>query len=326
MYMIPQDWLEIVRNEYLRDFVRRGGATVKFVVPVEGVGADDLVRGLRGAADEEGFAFASVDAESTKIHMIDKVFCEVARQVDWDELAYSFVSNLFAENRYKVPTSRNEFDVRTVARLNDLAESQVRIDFRQWLTQRLYRAYSLCQEFRIAMMRLCVAQLDPADVAEILNDSIKEWLRGELRFISAVKDALIFQRIGRHNARHMLFSLAHWLHLAGRSGLLLTLDISRYAVARRPSEPDGSLYYSRSAVWDVYEVLRQFIDATDELDYCLVVVIAAPEFLADERRGLNMYHALRTRIADEVRDRHRPNPLSSLIRLSHASGAAARTQ
>ena len=53
------------------------------------------------------------------------------------------------------------------------------------------------------------------------------WLRGELRRISEVKRALIFQRIARHNARHMLASLAHWLRITGSAGLLLILDIAR---------------------------------------------------------------------------------------------------
>jgi hypothetical protein len=111
----------------------------------------------------------------------------------------------------------------------------------------------------------------------------------------------------------MLFSLAYWLHLTGSAGLSLTLNISRYSQTIRSN--DG-LFYGPSVVIDVYEVLRQFIDATDELNYCLVTVIAAPEFLVDERRGVKRYRALDIRISDEVRDATRPNPLASLIRVN----------
>ena len=113
----------------------------------------------------------------------------------------------------------------------------------------------------------------------------------------------------------MLFSLSHWLHITGKAGLVMALDISRFLEARRPNDPDG-LYYSTPAVLDGYEVLRQFIDGTDELQFCLIVVMAPPSFLTEERRGLKAYSALWLRIWDEVRDRQRPNPLSSLIRLS----------
>ena len=47
-----------------------------------------------------------------------------------------------------------------------------------------------------------------------------------------------------------------------------------------------------------------------------VSLLAPPEFLEDEKRGLLRYEALRLRVWDEVRDRRQPNPLSSLIRLT----------
>jgi len=52
------------------------------------------------------------------------------------------------------------------------------------------------------------------------------------------------------------------------------------------------------------------------MECCLIVVGTATEFLTDTRRGLDCYDALRLRISDDVRDRLRQNPLSSLIRLS----------
>ena len=139
--------------------------------------------------------------------------------------------------------------------------------------------------------------------------------------MSEVKRALIFQKIARHNARHMLFSLAHWLTLAGKSGLLLVLDVARYAEAVRPAERGAGNYYSTSATTDLYEMLRQLIDATDELHACFVGVLVGPDFLQDqdERRGLRGYQALYFRIWDEVHDRKRENPFSALVRIASAA-------
>ena len=166
------------------------------------------------------------------------------------------------------------------------------------------------------MIRLCIAQLDPGRASPFLTNAVKEWLRGELRLISTLKEALIFQKVARHNARHMLFSLAHWLKVNGRNGLVLNLDISRYTVSARPKDPGDSFYYSAPATLDAYEVLRQFIDGTDELERCFIAVVASREFLTDPKRGLNRYDTLKLRIWDEVRDRHRQNPFASLIRVS----------
>lgn len=317
MYMQSQEWLAIIQKEYLQDFIRRGGASVKFVVPMEGIAHDELRDGLRGVAEGEGFLFTFIDATKTKVHMIDHLFHEVARQVDWDDLAYSFVARILGENRYRFPTNRTEFNLQRIASLNEREAPLLRREVNTWLERAIYRDFEMSQEFRIAMIRLCLAQLDPGGESPFLSNAVKEWLRGELRLISTLKEALIFQKVARHNARHMLFSLAHWLKkVNGKSGLVLVLDISRYTVANRPTEPDHSLYYSTPAVMDAYEVLRQFIDGTDELEYCLITVIASREFLTDERRGLNRYDALKLRIWDEVRDRHRQNPFASLTRVS----------
>jgi len=46
-----------------------------------------------------------------------------------------------------------------------------------------------------------------------------------------------------------------------------------------------------------------------------VAVLLPPDLIADEVRGLPAYTALQLRVADEVRDRRRPNPYAALVRL-----------
>ena len=77
-------------------------------------------------------------------------------------------------------------------------------------------------------------------------------------------------------------------------------------------------YYTKTALLDAYELLRQLVDNTDELSRCCVVVVAAPEFLTDDHRGVSAYQALKLRIHDEVRDRVRDNPFASLVRLERS--------
>jgi hypothetical protein len=220
---------------------------------------------------------------------------------------------MLIREHFSIPEDAADINYRQVAALNDYDEHELRRDVRRTLTQGLFRDYAMAQEFRYAMLRLCQAQLeqDPLQMAE--REAILQWLRGELRLISALKQALIFQKIGRHNARDMFLSLAHWLRVCGRSGIVLALDIQRYLAQQRPN--DGSLYHTPNTVLDAYEVLRQFIDTTDELESCFIVVIAPTAFLEDSRRGLEKYAPLQTRIWNEVHDRRRANPLSSLIRL-----------
>ncbi|MDQ3605532.1 MAG: ATP-binding protein, partial [Gemmatimonadota bacterium] len=181
---------------------------------------------------------------------------------------------------------------------------------------KLFRDYQMAQEFRIAMIRLCLAQVDRGAAAQTTARAVTEWLTGDLQRIVALKPALIFQKIGRHNARYMLFSLARWLTRAGHTGLVVELDIRRCAAARRADVAPDSVHYSKPATLDAYEVLRQLIDATDELSSCFTLVTCAAEFLTDPARGVDAYHALKLRIWDDVHDARRANPLSALIRLS----------
>jgi len=192
-------------------------------------------------------------------------------------------------------------------------------EIRRLIENGVFRDYEMSQEFRLAMIRLCATQLDPND-EPTLSGAIKDWLLGDVARIASLKHALIFQRIARHNARHVFSSLTHWLKLAGKQGLVLGLDVTRYAQAVPRAERDAANYYLTAAALDAYEVLRQLIDGTDELESCFIAVIAGQEFLTDEQRGARRYHALYQRIADEVHDRYRENPLASLVRL-HQGGS-----
>ncbi len=329
MYMNPRDWLEIARKEYLQDFIRNGGAAVKFVVPTEEIDHNELMLNLRKVAEDEGYLFACIDAAIVKVHLIDQLFHEISRQVDWDELAFSFTARVLCDMGLRIPSERHELSLRKIAELNGREEMLLQNELNRLLEEKLFRDYQMCQEFRITMIRLCQAQLDPSGVSPVPSSVVKTWLRGELRRISELKPALIFQKVARHNAWHMLSSLTHWSHLAGKSGLVIGLDISRCLVQRRgPGKPDdSSQYYTRATALDAYEVLREFIDSTDEMEFCFVAVVAPSQFLApDDPRGVEKYLALKLRIWDEVHDKMKANPLYSLIRLSPCPEVVAELQ
>jgi hypothetical protein len=317
VYLRTHDWLETLEQEYLRDYVPYGGAAVKFAVVPSASVAKEVTIELQRLAVLGDLQFAFVNSSETRLHMIDQLFFAVARQVDWDGLARQFVRQQLERNGYHMPDEAKRFTFRDIAEYNGDDEAELRGAVRRLLRERVYRDYDMAQEFRYAMMRLCQAQLEHTEIDRYEREAVRDWLRGDLRLISALKPLRIFQKIARHNARDMFISLAHWLRVVGKHGLVVTLEISRYTTDRRPN--DGSLPYSPMAAMDLYEVLRQFIDATDELEGCLLVVLAPTAFLEDGKRGLARYDPLRMRIADDVRDRNRANPLSSLIRLEAAT-------
>ncbi len=322
-FMLLSEWLPVIQREYLRTFVKEGGASVKFAIPVNGMSKEAVNEGLKSVAEAEGYLFVPIDAATTKVHMIDKLFHTVAKQVPWDELAWVFIRRNLSD-RVRLPQDQKEMTIENLAQLNSslsLADMNEKIN--ATLKERLWQEYSMTQEFRIAMVKLCHSLLDPTGTGPSTAATIKEWLRGDLRLISTLKSAQIFQKIDRYNARHMIASLAYWLHLTGQSGLCVTLDISQFLDAQRPKDTDGTLRYTKSAVLGGYEVLRQFIDDTDELKYFLMVIIAPLTVLEQEgKRSLWRYNALKLRVWDEVYDRQRVNPLASLVRLGGGASLA----
>jgi hypothetical protein len=87
------------------------------------------------------------------------------------------------------------------------------------------------------------------------------------------------------------------------------------------------MHYTRRGALDTYELLRQFIDDTDEVEHMLVVVITGPGLLDEPKRSIDEYLALKLRIENEVRDRERANPLNAMVRLDAVAqeGEAAWT-
>jgi BREX system ATP-binding protein BrxC/D len=315
MEISPTVWLDVIRREYLDDFVRAGGAAVKVAVTEDEPARRALRERMQVLGQSAGFRVAVVDAAETKIQLMDRVFQAVARQMPWEETARAFLARTIEENGYQLPADRTNLTLIALAEANDVPDRRLNTSITDILWRSLFRDYAMSQEFRLAMVRLCRAQLYPDDEPAV-TEAVKAWLSGELRRISEVKRALIFQRIARHNARHLLASLSHWLRVTGSAGLLLILDIARCPLTVPREQRDGGVYYSRPATFDAYEMLRQMIDSTDDVEGLLVTALAGPEFTTDVRRSYVQYPALHYRLADEVRDQYRPNPLSALVRIA----------
>lgn len=313
------EYAAFLADEYLADYVSTGGAAVKFVVAPDDDTAGAFSASLHAAAAKAGFMSLGVDAVATRIHLIDQVFFEVARQIDWTGLARVAVRRAMSDAGYPPPSELAETEsigVEALAEHHRVDPVELSRDLNRQLQSMIVRDFAMVHEFRIAMLRLCQAELATGQVSDAERDAVIDWLHGVLRQMSLLRSAMIFRRIGRHNARKLLFSMCHWVATNGYAGVMLELDVRRLGFARRPlPEERNGLYYTKTALLDAYELLRQLVDNTDELAGCCVVVVAAPEFLTDEHRGVGAYQALKLRIHDEVRDRARDNPFASLVRL-----------
>lgn len=309
------DYLPFVATEYLNTFVAQGGTAVKLVIP----GDDDVARRFSaGLADVvDGFTLVAVDAAYTRVHLMDQLFGAIARRIDWMSLAANVLLDAYRQAGFPAAgAGEADLPVAAVAAHHEIDAAELYRSVRRALERLVLADHTLAHEFRVAMLRLCQALMAHGDVSEADCAAVMGWLHCEKVPAAQLRALLIHTRITRHNARPMLTSLTRWVRRAGQAGVVLELDLARVAVARRPAvEQRDGFYYSKAAALDVYELLRQLIDATDELVGLFVAVLLPPELVGDEVRGLPAYSALQLRVADEVRDRDRANPYAALVRL-----------
>ena len=312
--MTIDEWMPIFRREYLERFIPEGGSTVKFVADL-GAGCD-LVTQIIDGARAVGQVAVTIDAGSTSVQHIERWFTSVAAQLDWRLLTASVLDRFASSAGWPVPgegVSGAALDA--IATANRVDRDLVRMTLDNSIATRVLRDQALAHEFRIAMTWLCRARLLDGPVEQ--EQAMIRWLRGEARPISTVKAFQLYTGPNRSNARSLLESLFTWVHRGGFPGTTVVVDGRALTADRRAGD---LATYTRSARLDAYELLRQFIDATDRLSAAAIVVVVDAAFLDQSPGGVGAgsYQALNLRTWDEVHDRTLPNPLASLVRIGAA--------
>jgi hypothetical protein len=314
------EWLSNIDREYLSSFIPGGGAAVKFVV---GDPATLLATKARLAqiSHERAFEYVEIDAAQTRVHMIQDVFFEIARRIDWHARAQHLVEDLFSRHHYVWPRPGKLATFVDVAAANRVDDAILRRDLNQWLTAEISARPSLASNFRHAAVQLCLGRMENGAGQNVRGDDpLVQWLTGELKQISAVFKSGISGKITRYNARSMLGSLCNWLRLTGAGGLSVVLDIRQ--LARDIPAGGDARRYSPSSVMDAYEVLRQIIDDAERFEGLFLVVLADDlllDVIRNPRRAVQNYGALHMRIVSDVESTARPNPLAPLVELSAAA-------
>ena len=316
--LTTQEWLQVIRDEYLRSFIKDGGSSIKFVVPFkEGVAAliEDAFESM---ASQIGYLVVRVNAADTRVHMPQEVFFRIASQIDWRYLARRMVLRLCEDLPYETanidPCSETPI-IGAISAINEVEESQIALDLRRNLPRVVTQNQSMARDFRLAMTHLCLTEMGGSG-QNLEAVPLIDWLTGRSRRVSNVRAYSIYNSIVRTNAKHFLESLLYWVRFVGYMGTVVILNDSRITLRSNPR--DELRFYSRSAVMDHYELLRELIDGTDRLEGLFMIVLANSEFLDEDLagKGYFIYQALRWRIADEVRDRTQANPMATLVRLA----------
>jgi hypothetical protein len=320
MELLIGEWLDVIDRYYLSDLIVSGGSAFKLLVAgPDGATAGALDR-LRELAERQGCLYAGVSAAETRIDRIDNVLFAITRQIDWGSLMAKDARDFLDNHHYRLPNGADLSDVEAIAQASGRTADDFRGDVGRATARDIVLDRAMCKEFRTALAHLRNAQFFPRNVTPSDTEVLSGWLRGEKVSSAALRNLQIYSKIDRRNARDVLRALAHWLGKSQGKGLVIGIDLSALLTVRprgiRP-EDFGSESYSRIALLDAYEVLRQFIDETDEIDHCLICACAPPGIRTDEKRSLEKYLALWNRLVNEVHDLERQNPLAAMVRVAH---------
>jgi hypothetical protein len=309
----PDDWAEVIGKD-LAEFVGAGGAMVRFAV---GETATDLAatrRSLKTLAEESQLHFFDVDGSTTRLQYPNEILAAVAEQIDFHRLMTSFLFQAIIDEGYEVPSSAQDFVLRDIATLNEILPKDVHQVINARIKSGIMRDRRLVRDVRYALWAIAREVLRGVP-SELTGDVPKRWLRGQVSSIRELRDFGIVQKVTRYNARGLLRSILTWLPASQWNGSIVFVNGVRLAEARNPR--DGKLHYSRLALSDVYEVMREFIDETDDMSHVLLVFAMPRDFLSIDPRGRGMgaYQALQFRVTGFA-EATLPNPLSNMVLLS----------
>lgn len=316
MDSVVSEWLEVLERYYLADFIRTGGAGFKLLLTKDDQQASEAMDAIERLTTDRGYHFAKVSARTTRVDRIEQVFFAIARQIEWERLMEEDGRRFLRSLGYQLPDGAALTDIQNIADANGCTADTLLSDIRRATNEEIMKDREMCKEFRTAVAQLRRAEFFPRNVTPSETETIRGWLSGEKVSLTALRNLCIYTRIDRHNARHVLRALTRWLVMSTGTGLIVGLDLcGLFEEKPRGVTPDmGRVYYSRSAFLDACEVLREFVDDTDDISHFLICAVAPYEMETGERRSIESYVALKNRLINEVHDRERPNLLAAMVR------------
>lgn len=351
-------WLDLLRAEYLADFVPSGGSMVKFVSGSADT-LDRVVHRVSAAAVDARFLCTVVDPARLRadgkrpdVHHIDRFFFEATRDVDWKAWAQSQVRAYLARIGVHISQDRDSHDLDAIAAENGREAKDLLHQYQREFATPMIKDRTLALEFRRGLTALGHAQLVPEAMTPTTEDVLLGWFAGRTMpgASNALKRLQIYSRIDRSNARYILSSFCKWLPKCGYNGLAAVLDFRPYeqkqravkqrrdnawetmdaAVKRGATQEEIGLImadakaeppvaYSQAAYLQMLQLLRRFIDEIDYIEHFALIVLTSPSFYdSASERNYNDYDALQTRIGLEVHDVELADPAASLVHLEAA--------
>ncbi|MFS8901152.1 ORF6N domain-containing protein [Synechococcus sp. H60.2] len=302
-------WLRCLEKDYLGSFIPAGGATVKLaVVPKDSY--SHLYKSLQEKLSLSSFRLFDLSEERINLHSIENFWFALAQRVDWESFARELRYSILRKIGYSPSSELQDCTLEELAELYQVEAREINIQFQREIKKLIFQDYSLALDFRKAISRLIYEPLQSPGTLEGLCLAVQEWLKGTLKSISQVRGAAIFRRIDRTSSREILLSfLRLFTRQLGWTAILVSLF--HYYERRENGRP----IFTRRQIIELYETLREFIDAESKLEKTVLIFMAPLDFIESELLSYHKYRALQTRIENEVYSPNYPNPCTTMVQL-----------
>ncbi len=276
-----EPYLDVLDQDYLRDFLPAGGASFKLLVGTYGGGKTHFLYNVRATAWARGFpvAYVPLSADASPFHQLDKVYAAIARRITLpppvaqpDRLPDAGLLPVLTSWHATLSEDLLSRDIPAA----DLAAAEAEV---------ASRALSGLDNLQMQKGLVAAIKALAAGDDDMLRD-VLTWLGGEGYAATKHRPLGLLHGIDRSVALSMLRSLVQWLRAMGYPGLVVLFDEAEQLPSLSGRQRDALL-----------SNLRELIDECGHQHFAGVLLMyAIPDERFFEGRS-SVYEALNQRIS-----------------------------
>lgn len=294
-----QSLTDFIRDQYLKDYIAKGGSKIKLITGRFGSGKTHLANCIAEDGRRQNYLTVSFSAKNVWLHDFKEIYLEILRQCDIEKVLEGCAKQIIAELGYdaaQIESGKNFMDFLSErGEADPISRGEIRTALRQFFT----RNPLLDNNFACCCSLVTGGILGHPMLEASSREMILAFMHGDKTVKLSQMRALGLSpaRITKYNARYLLRSLAEVVHLAGYAGLMITIDDMEQLLNR---SAENGMRYTKMRRDDTYESIRQLIDDIDNMHHILFLLCFDRELMDNDNYGMKSYQALWMRIQNEV--------------------------
>ena len=264
----------------------------------KGSGKTHLLALMSADAEEEGFLSICLDAQSILLSDMTNLYLALYRSIDFEDLSSRIAQSIMRSLGYDYNMEEGKSAMDWLSDRGEqsvMARQELRSEVRRSITSNKELDHNFAQILSLKVSeKLGILTLD-----EELDSLSDDWLNAEksVKVAKLRSFGLAGYKINKTNARRMLKSLGEAVHIAGYTGLFVSLDNLQNIVSTSSLE---EVKYTKMKRDDAYEVIRQLIDDIDVFRYFFLILSFDRILVDHEKWGMKSYQALWLRVQNEI--------------------------